>query len=101
MKIKMLLHSLIFRSLILLVLFICLLLCGISLYFINTQKKSLGDSVFKRNYEEIVRLEESIGLKMDQFSSLLSLLAKTSSIIALDSTESSGFLKSFDVTFTI
>lgn len=98
MKIKMLLHSLIFRSLILLVLFICLLLCGISLYFINTQKKSLGDSVFKKNYEEIVRLEESIGLKMDQFSSLLSLLAKTSSIIALDPTESSGFLKSFDVT---
>ena len=97
MKIKNIFSSLIFRSFIILVLFISLLISGLSIYFIHNQKKSLNDSVFKRNFAEIERLEEAIAQKMKEFESTLSLLSKTSSIIALDKTESSSFLKSFDV----
>lgn len=97
MKIKNIFSSLIFRSFIILVLFISLLISGLSIYFIHNQKKSLNDSVFKRNFAEIERQEEAIAQKMKEFESTLSLLSKTSSIIALDKTESSSFLKSFDV----
>lgn len=97
MKIKDILHSLIFRSFLLLILFISLLIGGISFYFAQTHKESIADTVFKKNYDETKRLEESIAQKIKQFESLLSLLSKTSSIIALNKTETSSFLKSFDV----
>ena len=66
--------------------------------FIQKQKESLTESIYEQNQAVAKQLSIAIAQEMNQFGNQLSLLAKTSAITALDSVESSGFLKSFDIT---
>lgn len=89
--------SLLFRCLILLVLTITVLMGGVTVWFIHSQQKSLTAAATQVNQDTAKDMVASIKQELDLFEQQLSLLTKTSSIVALDSVESSGFLKSFDV----
>lgn len=91
-------RSLIFRSLFFLLVFITVMMCMGAFWFTQTQKESQTQSFIGRNQSEAERLSRAIGQEITYFTGQISLLAKTSAIIALDSVESSSFLRSFDVT---
>lgn len=90
-------NSILFRSLLVLVLTIVVLMGGVTAWFVHSQKVSLTESVFQSNHDIAESTANFIKQEMDLFDQQLSLLAKTSSIVAMDSVESSAFLKSFDV----
>ncbi len=97
LSIKNVWQSLIFRSLLLLILFISVLMGGLAYWFVHTQRTSLLDAAFKKNKEETIRISQIVEQEMSRFGNQLALLAKTSSIVALDSVDSPKFLKNFDV----
>lgn len=97
MSFKTVRHSILFRSLVILVLTIIVLMGGITAWFVHSQKVSLTESEFKSNHDIAINMANAMKQELELFDQQLSLLAKTSSIVAMDSIESSAFLKSFDV----
>lgn len=90
-------NSLIFRTLFLLIAVIAVLIALASYWFYSNQGEILRQSSYKKNFEDIERVSQSIGQEMTLFSGQLSLLSRTSAIVAQDSVISSSFIKSYDV----
>ena len=89
--------SIIFRSLLMLIIAITLIVGVSGAFFVIYQRESLEQSVFEKNSSDLKQVMNSITQELDQFGSQLSLLSKTTSVQQMDSVVSASFLKSFDV----
>ncbi len=89
--------SIIFRSLLMLVITITLIMGVSGSVFMYFQKQSLEQGVFEKNSSNLKQILLSIEQELDQFGSQLSLLSKTTSVQQMDSIVSASYLKSFDV----
>lgn len=89
--------SIIFRSLLMLVITITLIMGVSGSVFMYFQKQTLEQGVFEKNSSNLKQILLSIEQELDQFGSQLSLLSKTTSVQQMDSIVSASYLKSFDV----
>lgn len=90
-------NSIIFRSLLMLILAITTIMVVSGSFFIYFQKEALEKSVFEKNSNDLKQVMLSIEQEFDQFGNQLSLLSKTTSVQQMDSIISASYLKSFDV----